>query len=144
MHIGEYQNKMDEKGRVIMPSKFREELGHSFFVTKGMENCLFVFDNDEWEELGEKINDSSQLSRKESRGFARLFYAGASNSSFDKQGRILIPNHLREYANITKDVVIIGVAKRIEIWAKESWDAYNNDEFLNYETLTEKMADLNI
>lgn len=127
-----------------MPSKFREELGHSFFVTKGMENCLFVFDNDEWEELGEKINDSSQLSRKESRGFARLFYAGASNSSFDKQGRILIPNHLREYANITKDVVIIGVAKRIEIWAKESWDAYNNDEFLNYETLTEKMADLNI
>lgn len=144
MYIGEYQNKMDEKGRVIMPSKFREELGHSFFVTKGMENCLFVFDNDEWEELGEKINDSSQLSRKESRGFARLFYAGASNSSFDKQGRILIPNHLREYANITKDVVIIGVAKRIEIWAKESWDAYNNDEFLNYETLTEKMADLNI
>lgn len=144
MFIGEYQHSMDSKGRVIMPSKFRENLGSTFYVTKGMENCLFIFDNEEWEELATRINSMNQLSRKEARGFARLFYAGASNIEPDKQGRILLPQNLREYANIDKEVYIIGVAKRIEIWSKENWENYNDDDFLNYDTLTEKMADLNI
>lgn len=144
MFIGEYNHKFDTKGRVMMPAKFREELGEVFYVTKGMENCLFVFDEMEWDKLGSEILSLNQLSRKENRGFARLFYAGASEISCDKQGRVLIPPNLREYANIDKEVYIIGVAKRIEIWSKESWEAYNDDEFLNYDTLTETMADLNL
>ncbi len=144
MFIGEYQHSMDAKGRVIMPSKFRDDLGSTFYVTKGMENCLFIFDNDEWDDLAVKINSMNQLSRKEARGFARLFYAGASAMETDKQGRILIPSNLREYAKLDKEVYIIGVAKRIEIWSKENWENYNDDDFLNYERLTEKMVDLNL
>lgn len=144
MFIGEFQHNCDAKGRLMMPSKFREDLGQILYVTKGMENCLFVYDANEWELLANKINAMNQLSRKEARGFARLFYAGAAELEFDKQGRILIPANLREYAGIEKEVYVLGVAKRIEIWSKDRWEAYNNEESLNYEDLSENLTDLNV
>ncbi len=141
MFIGEYQHSIDDKGRVIMPSKFREDLGDKFFITKGMDNCLFVFPQEEWDRIDEKIT-ALQLADKRARGLSRLFYSGAIDGSLDKQGRTLLPNNLREYAGITKDVVIIGVSKRVEIWDKEKWEEYNNNDTFNYDTLTETMIGL--
>ncbi len=144
MFFGEFNHKCDAKGRLIMPSKFRDQLDDVFYLTKGMENCLFIFSQDEWDKMAEKINEMGQLSRRKSRGFARLFYAGATDISLDKQGRILIPPNLREYGGIDSEVYILGVAKRIEIWSKENWEAYSDDDFLNYDNLTETMVDFNL
>ena len=141
MFIGEYQHSIDDKGRVIMPSKFREDLGDKFFITKGMDNCFFVFPQEEWDRIDEKIT-ALQLADKRVRGLLRLFYLGVIDGSLDKQGRILLPNNLREYAGITKNVVIIGVSKKIEIWDKEKWEEYNNNDTFNYDTLTETMIGL--
>lgn len=143
MFIGEYQHTVDNKGRIIMPSKLREALGQNFIVTKGLDNCLFVYPMDEWERLEKKLR-TLPLTNKNARAFIRFFFAGATECSLDKQGRILIPNNLREYAKIVKDVVIIGVAERIEIWAKEVWTDYNSDDNLSYEDIAEKMAELGI
>lgn len=143
MFIGEYQHTVDSKGRIIMPSKLREGLGQKFIVTKGLDNCLFVYPFEEWERFEKKLR-TLPLTNKNARAFVRFFFAGATECSLDKQGRILIPNNLREYAKIIKDVVIIGVAERIEIWAKEEWDDYNSDDNLSYEDIAEKMAELGI
>ncbi len=126
-----------------MPSKLREGLGQKFIVTKGLDNCLFVYPFEEWERFEKKLR-TLPLTNKNARAFVRFFFAGATECSLDKQGRILIPNNLREYAKIIKDVVIIGVAERIEIWAKEEWDDYNSDDNLSYEDIAEKMAELGI
>lgn len=144
MFFGEYEHKCDSKGRVMMPAKLREELSDTFYVTKGMEGCLFVYNEEEWDKIAEKINNMSQFGRKEARAFARIFYAGASELKLDKQGRILIPANLREYAKIEDEVYILGIAKRIEIWSKDSWDKYNNEEFLNYEALSDQLIDFDI
>ena len=106
-----------------------------------MDNCLFVFPQNEWDKIDEKIN-GLQLSRKESRGLARLFYAGAINVSLDKMGRVLLPQSLRNYAKLGKEAIIIGVSSRVEIWDKEAWESYNDDDNLNYDILTEKMTDI--
>lgn len=141
MFIGEYQHNLDAKGRLTLPSKFRDDLGDEFFITKGMDSCLFVFPQKEWDKIDEKIN-GLQLSRKESRGLARLFYAGAINVSLDKMGRVLLPQSLRGYAKLEKEAIIIGVSSRVEIWDKEAWETYNDDDNLNYDILTEKMTDI--
>ena len=143
MFIGEYQHTVDNKGRIIMPSKLRDDLGQNFIVTKGLDNCLFVYPMEEWKRLENKLR-TLPLTNKNARAFIRFFCAGATECSLDKQGRILIPNNLREYAKIIKDVVIIGVAERIEIWAKEEWTNYNSDDNLSYEDIAEKMAELGI
>jgi len=143
MFIGEYQHTVDNKGRIIMPSKLRDDLGQNFIVTKGLDNCLFVYPMEEWKRLENKLR-TLPLTNKNARAFIRFFFAGATECSLDKQGRILIPNNLREYAKIIKDVVIIGVAERIEIWAKEEWTNYNSDDNLSYEDIDEKMAELGI
>ena len=119
--IGEYQHTLDPKGRVIMPSKFRDGLGESFVVTKGLDNCLFVYPQGEWEELERKLR-ILPLTSKDARAFTRFFFSGATECELDKQGRILIPANLREYAGLDKDLIIIGVASRIEIWGKERWE----------------------
>ena len=142
MFIGEFQHNLDSKGRITLPSKFRRELGNIFYITKGMDNCLFVFSEPEWNKIDEKIS-GLKLSSRESRGLARLFYAGAIDTSLDKNGRVLLPQTLRDYANLKKEAIIIGVSSRVEIWDKESWEKYNNDENLNYDILTEKMTDVN-
>lgn len=143
MFIGEYQHTVDSKGRIIMPSKFRENLGSDFIMTKGLDNCLFVYPREEWEVLEKKLR-TLPLTNRDARAFVRFFFAGATEGVLDKQGRVLIPNNLREHAKLIKDVIIIGVAERIEIWSKEEWTNYNNDDSLSYDSIAEKMAELGI
>lgn len=141
MYIGEYKHVLDEKGRVSMPAKFREDLGEVFYITKGMDDCLFVYDAAGWEKAGEKIG-RLQVSRDVTRALGRLFFAGAVQQSLDRQGRALIPQNLREYANLKKEVAIIGVSDRLEIWDLDAWNAYSNSEEFNYDALTAHMEDL--
>ena len=112
MFMGEYNHTIDTKGRLIIPSKFREALGDGFVVTKGLDGCLFVYDNAEWTAFEEKLK-ALPMTNKESRKFVRFFLAGAAEVEVDKQGRILIPAVLREFAGLDKDVVLVGVASRI-------------------------------
>ncbi|WP_313757213.1 division/cell wall cluster transcriptional repressor MraZ [Tissierella sp.] len=143
MFIGEYQHTLDTKGRIIIPSKFREELGEEFVMTKGLDNCLFVYPKEEWIILEEKLK-TLPLTNRDARAFIRFFFAGASEGSLDKQGRVLIPANLREHSKLDKEAVVIGVSTRMEIWSKEEWDAYNNDDNLSYDSIAEKMAELGI
>ncbi len=143
MFIGEYAHTVDIKGRLIMPAKFREELGITFIVTKGLDGCLFVYSKAEWAVLEEKLK-TLPFTSKDARSFNRFFFAGANECEVDKQGRILISQNLRDYANLTKDVVIIGVSTRIEIWDKEKWDNYCNNEDVSPDDIAEKMSLLGI
>ncbi len=143
MFIGEYQHTLDPKGRIIIPSKFRGELGEEFVMTKGLDNCLFVYAKSEWDILENKLK-TLPLTNKDARAFVRFFFSGASEGELDKQGRVLIPNNLREHSKLEKDIVIIGVSTRIEIWSKDEWDNYNNDDSLSYDSIAEKMAELGI
>ena len=119
MFMGEYNHTIDAKGRLIIPAKFREVLGDEFVVTK--DGCLFVFDNSEWQVFAEKLRSLPMID-KEVRQFTRFFLAGAASVEVDKQGRILLPSVLRDFAGITKDTVLIGVGSRIEIWSKDRWE----------------------
>ena len=141
MFMGEYNHTIDAKGRLIVPSKFREVLGDTFVVTKGLDGCLFVYDNKEWNAFEEKLK-SLPLTNKEARQFARFFLAGAAEVEVDKQGRILVPNILREFAQISKDVVLIGVASRIEIWSKERFEGIAS--FEDMDEIAEHMAELGL
>ncbi|MDR7857181.1 division/cell wall cluster transcriptional repressor MraZ [Tissierella sp.] len=143
MFIGEYQHTLDDKGRVIMPSKFRDELGEVFVMTKGLDNCLFVYPKSEWIILEEKLK-TLPLTNRDARAFVRFFFAGASECTLDKQGRVLIPPNLREHSKLDKDAVVIGVSTRMEIWSKEEWTSYNEDDNLSYDSIAEKMAALGI
>ncbi len=143
MFIGEYQHTLDNKGRIIMPSKFREQLGEEFVMTKGLDNCLFVYPKNEWAILEEKLK-TLPLTNRDARAFVRFFFSGATECELDKQGRVLVPPNLREHSKLDKDVIVIGVSTRMEIWAKEEWDAYNADDNLSYDSIAEKMAELGI
>ena len=139
MFMGEYNHNVDTKGRLIIPAKFRESLGERFVVTRGLDGCLFVYDNSEWETFEKKLQ-TMLMGIKDSRNYARFFLAKASEVEVDKQGRILIPQKLREYAGLEKDVVMVGVGNRVEIWNKDTWeDTINFDDM---EEIAEKMADL--
>lgn len=120
MFMGEYNHTLDAKGRLTVPAKFREDLGESFVITKGMDGCLFGFPESEWAVFEEKLQTLPMIN-KEARQFTRFFLAGAATVDFDKMGRILIPQVLRDFADITKDAVMVGVGKRVEIWSKERW-----------------------
>ena len=124
MFMGEYNHTVDAKGRLIVPSKFREQLGDEFVVTKGLDGCLFVYENTEWKILEEKLKNLP-LTNANARKITRFFLAGATLCEVDKQGRILLPAVLREFAKIEKDAVMVGVGNRIEIWSKESWSSAN-------------------
>lgn len=143
MFIGEFIHAVDVKGRLSMPAKFREDLGEAFYVTKGLDQCLFVFPKDEWAVFEDKLK-ALPLTNKNARAFVRMFFAGASECSFDKQGRILIPQSLREHALMDKEAVVIGVGQRIEIWSTTAWEAYNNPDNISYDEIAEHMADLGI
>ena len=127
MFMGQYNHTIDTKGRVIVPSKFRERLGEEFVVTKGMDGCLFVYANEDWAVFEQKLT-SLPLINKEARKFARFFLAGASQVEVDKQGRILIASNLREFAGLDKEVVLVGVGSRIEIWSLEKWEGMDFDD----------------
>lgn len=143
MFIGEYQHTLDTKSRLIIPSKFRDDLGELFVMTKGLDNCLFVYPRGEWIDLENKLKELP-LTNREARAFVRFFFSGASESTLDKQGRVLIPANLRQHSKAKKEMVIIGLASRLEIWSKEEWDRYNSDENLSYEDIAEKMYELGI
>ena len=127
MFMGQYNHTIDTKGRLIVPSKFRERLGDEFVVSKGMDGCLFVYANEDWNAFEQKLT-SLPLINKEARQFARFFLAGAAQVELDKQGRILLPANLREFAGLDKDVVLVGVGSRIEIWSKEKWETISEDD----------------
>lgn len=126
MFMGEYSHTIDAKGRIIVPAKFRDNLGDNFVVTKGLDNCLFVYTSDDWFKFEEKLR-ALPLTNKDARKFTRFFLAGAAEMEVDKQGRILIPSVLREFAALDKDVVFVGVGSRIEIWDKTRWNESISD-----------------
>ena len=141
MLLGEYIHNIDLKGRVSIPSKFRDDLGQSFIVTKGIDHCLFIYSKTEWNIFEEKLK-SLPVTNLNARNFVRFFFSGATECVLDKTGRINIPNNLLEYAGITKELAIIGVATRVEIWDKTKWEQYSNMD--NLEELTSCMSELGI
>ena len=141
MLIGEYEHSLDTKGRLILPAKIREDLGEKFIVTKGLDGCLFGFSKNEWNSFEEKLK-TLPLTNKDARDFVRFFLSGAIECEIDKQGRFLIASNLREYAELEKEAVIIGVGTRIEIWNKDKWKAYNSEENLSADQIAENMANL--
>ena len=143
MLIGEYEHSLDAKGRLIMPAKLREDIGEKFIVTKGLDGCLFGFSQNEWNNFQEKLK-SLPLTNKNARDFVRLFLSGAIECELDKQGRFLLTGNLREYAHLEKEVAIIGVGTRIEIWNKDKWKAYNSDENISADQIAENMTMLGI
>lgn len=143
MLIGEYEHSLDAKGRLIMPSKLREDMGEKFIITKGLDGCLFGFSQNEWANFEEKLK-TLPLTNKNARDFVRFFLSGATECEIDKQGRFLIAGNLREYASMDKEVIIIGVGTRIEIWNRDKWKAYNSDENISADTIAENMTMLGI
>ena len=141
MLIGEYEHSLDTKGRIIMPAKFRDSIGDKFIVTKGLDGCLFAFSKEEWTKFEEKLS-TLPISNRDARNFTRFFFAGAIDCEIDKQGRFLISSNLREFAGFTKDIIIIGMNSRVEIWSKEKWKECN--EKLSADEIAEKMEMLGI
>lgn len=142
MFIGEYQHSLDEKSRVIIPSKYRERLGNEFVLTKGLDGCLFIYPLSEWVIFEQKLKNLP-LTNTNARKFVRFFLSGAVECTLDKQGRILIPNSLKVYSEIKKDIVFIGMGNHIEIWSKSKWDTYNDEE-VDMELLASQMEELGI
>ena len=138
--IGEYEHSLDAKGRIIMPAKFRDDIGDKFIVTKGLDGCLFAFSKEEWTKFEEKLS-TLPISNKDARTFTRFFFAGAIDCELDKQGRFLISAALREFAGFNKDIVIVGMNSRIEIWSKEKWETAKD---LSADEIAEKMEMLGI
>ncbi|QWQ39358.1 division/cell wall cluster transcriptional repressor MraZ [Gemella sp. zg-570] len=138
MFIGQYNNKMDNKGRISMPVKFREELGNTFIVTRGLDSCLFGYTLQEWQKIESKIK-SLPLTKKNARAFQRFFFSGAVEVEVDKQGRINIPQALIEHASLEKECVVNGVSNRIEIWDKEKWQVQLLDSEITFEEMAEEL-----
>lgn len=141
MFIGEYNHTIDAKGRLIVPAKYRDNLGEHFFVTKGFDDCLFVYGDEDFTILQDKIR-ALPLSNKESRAISRFFLGSAQESEFDKQGRILISAPLREHAGLEKDVVLVGVGNHIEIWSKDRYDA--SEDSLDVDDVALKLEELGL
>lgn len=141
MFMGEYNHTIDTKGRLIIPAKFREQLGNEFVVTKGLDGCLFVFPMNEWELFEQKLR-TLPLTQKSARKFTRFFVAGATECELDKQGRILLPQTLREFAQLEKDVVLSGNLNRVEIWSKANWT--DNNAYDDMDDIAEQMTDLGL
>ncbi|QPM66940.1 division/cell wall cluster transcriptional repressor MraZ [Atribacter laminatus] len=143
MLLGQYRHSVDNKGRLIIPNEFRKDLSNTLYVTKGIENCVFVFSETTWQVLAGKIA-SLPMAKKAGREFARIFLANASEETIDAQGRITIPRHLREYAEIDKKVVTVGIGERMEIWSESLWDQHAAEVEGKYEDITEEIMDTGI
>ena len=142
MLMGEYHHNIDDKGRLIIPSKFRNELGNEYIITKGLDKCLFVYSVDEWNKLVKDLN-TLKFTKKNVRAFERFFVGGASLNEFDKQGRISITSPLIHYANINKECVIIGVNERLEIWSLEEFNNYMKENEENLDEIAEDIFEAN-
>ena len=138
MFMGEYHHTIDEKGRIIIPSKFREVLGEKFIITRGIENCLFVYPMQAWEKITDKL-EKLPFTKKDARQFIRFFLSGATTAEFDKQGRVNVTSPLVSYANLQKDCVVIGTGDRLEIWSEENWNAFFESASSNMSDISENL-----
>ncbi|MEW6189185.1 MAG: division/cell wall cluster transcriptional repressor MraZ [Actinomycetota bacterium] len=143
MFSGEFHHTLDSTGRLILPAEFRDALADGLFIAKGMEECLFIFSRKEWLQLADKIR-LLPLTKKAARQFSRCLFSGAKEGVLDKQGRVLIPEHLRNYAGLNRDVVIIGVSNRLEIWNRENWETYQKQAEKSYAEVAEHLPELSI
>lgn len=143
MFIGEYTYSIDEKKRLAIPAKFRKALGKRAILTRGLDNCLVLYPIKEWENLSKKL-ENLPSSRTEARGFVRIMLSGAVDVVFDKLGRILIPDYLKSYASLKKNVAILGLSNRIEIWDKEKWEEYKKKTEMSTVEIAEKLKELGI
>lgn len=143
MLLGEYQHNMDPKGRIAVPAKFRDSMLQGAIVTRGLDDCLFVFALKEWQALAEKLINLP-LAQANSRAFVRLMLAGATDVSLDSQGRILIPEYLRKYAGLKKESVVAGLYNRVEIWDAEKWNSYKERSERASQEIAEKLGELGI
>ena len=145
MFYGEYFHTIDRKGRLILPSKFRESAKNNFidkfFITRGLDKCLFMFSEDEWRAQEQRFK-SLPITKQQSRTFNRLYFSGAVEITADKQGRILLPQFLKEFAGIKRDVMIVGVSNRIEIWAREKWQEFYGNNQPIFEDIAEQLMDI--
>jgi len=143
MFIGEFKHNLDEKGRMAIPVKFRKELAKGAVVTRGIDDCLFVYSMEEWQKLATKLSNLP-ISQAKARAFARLMLAGAMDVVPDKQGRINLPEYLRQYAGLNKSVVVAGLYNRLEIWDSVTWDKYSKDTEQSSTDISEKLAELGV
>ena len=143
MFIGEYNHNLDEKGRLAVPVKFRNDLKKGAVVTKGLDGCLFLYTVDEWKALAGKLS-SLPISQSNTRAFARLMLARAMDVQIDKQGRIILPDYLRKYASLKKKVIIGGLYNRLEIWDEEAWGRYKKKTEKESEDIAEKLGELGV
>jgi MraZ protein len=144
MFYGEFLHSIDRKGRLILPAKFREvakaHFIEKFFVTRGLDGCLFMFSEEEWRAQESKFK-AIPFTKQQARTFNRLYFSGAVEVDFDAQGRILIPHYLKEFAQVKRDVVIVGVSNRIEIWSKEKWESFYGNSRQSFEEIAEKLME---
>lgn len=143
MFIGEYEHNLDAKGRIAIPAKFRNKLSGGAIVTRGLDRCLFVFTQEDWENLAQKLI-ALPVTQANARAFTRLMLAGASECEIDAQGRILVPEYLRKYADLKKEAVVAGLYNRIEIWDASSWSTYKQKTESESEEIAERMGELGI
>lgn len=143
MFMGEYRHTIDDKGRIIIPAKFREALGATFVVTRGLDNCLFVYPQPEWTALEQKLK-SLPFTRADARAFTRFFFSGATEVELDKQGRVNLPTNLRQYAKLMKECVVLGVSNRVEIWSKGIWEDYFSESEESFNEIAEKIVDFDL
>lgn len=143
MLMGEYHHNIDEKSRLIIPSKFRSELGNRFVITRGLDKCLFIYSEDEWNNIVSKLKNLP-FTKKDARNFVRFFLSGADSCEFDKQGRIVITSPLVQYANITKECVIIGVNERLEIWSKDNFETFMKENEEKASEIAENLFEMDV
>jgi len=143
MFLGEFRHSIDKKGRVILPAKFRDALKDGVVVTRGLDNCLWIFSKTEWVQVEDGIRKLS-LTKNNARKFTRFLLSGASEEELDRQGRISLPQQLREHAGLERDIVIIGVSDRLEIWSKENWDKYAKEAEGSFADVAEELTEFGI
>ena len=143
MLLGEFKHSIDTKGRLAIPAKFRDSMTHGAIITRGLDHCLFIFTKSEWEKLAEKLI-ALPLAQANSRAFTRLMLAGASDVDIDSQGRVLIPEYLREYAGLGRQAVVAGLYNRVEVWDKEEWEKYKKRTESASDEIAEKLGELGI
>jgi MraZ protein len=143
MFMGEYHHNVDTKGRLIVPAKFRDDLGEMFVLTRGLDQCLFGYPLNEWKIIEDKLK-GLPMTKKDARAFTRFFFSGATECEIDKQGRINISSPLLNYAKIEKECVILGVSNRIEIWSQDIWNDYFSESADSFAEIAENMIGLDI
>src|SRR3989338_3074314 len=143
MFIGEYKHTLDDKGRIAIPAKFRDALANGAVVTRGLDTSLFLFPKEEWDKLAQKLA-SLPLGQSNSRAFARLMLAGAMDVELDKQGRVVLPEYLRAYAGLDKNIVVAGLYTRLELWDEKKWEAYTKKVESDADRVAEQLGELGV